>query len=132
MGENRNRQSQASKIKGNEPKSISYADYFSLMSVEELWNLRQKVEAALAEKIDSELIELGRRLTQLNPEVHDGLRLNPKGTERHSERRPYPKVLPKYRNPGRPSETWSGRGRTPRWVAVQLSQGKKIDDFRIE
>jgi DNA-binding protein H-NS len=132
MGENRNPQSQVAKTIGKEPKSISNADDFSLMSVEELWNIHQKVEAVLGEKIDSELIKLGRRLTQLNAEVHIGPRPNRKDLERHSKRRPYPKVLPKYRNPAQPSETWSGRGRTPRWVAAQLSQGKKIDDFRIK
>jgi len=46
-------------------------------------------------------------------------------------RRPYPKVLPKYRNPERPSETWSGRGRQPRWVGTQLRSGMKVDDLLI-
>jgi len=46
-------------------------------------------------------------------------------------RRPYPVVVPKYRNPERPSETWAGRGKTPRWLTAQLKSGKRIDDFRI-
>lgn len=46
-------------------------------------------------------------------------------------RRPYPAVLPKYRNPERPSETWAGRGKTPRWLTAQLESGRQIDDFRI-
>jgi DNA-binding protein H-NS len=46
-------------------------------------------------------------------------------------RRPYPTVVPKYRNPDRPSETWAGRGKKPRWLAAQLKSGKRIDDFRI-
>jgi DNA-binding protein H-NS len=46
-------------------------------------------------------------------------------------RRPYPVVVPKYRNPERPSETWAGRGKTPRWLAAQLKSGRRIDDFRI-
>jgi hypothetical protein len=48
------------------------------------------------------------------------------------QRRPYPKVLPKYRNPKNPAETWSGRGKQPRWLAAQLRSGKKVDDFLIE
>jgi len=48
-----------------------------------------------------------------------------------AERRPYPAVVPKYRNPERPSETWAGRGKTPRWLAAQLKSGRRIDDFRI-
>jgi DNA-binding protein H-NS len=46
-------------------------------------------------------------------------------------RRRYPPVRPKYRNPARPSETWAGRGKQPRWLKAQLGSGKKLDDFRI-
>jgi DNA-binding protein H-NS len=41
------------------------------------------------------------------------------------------KVAPKYRNPGNPEETWAGRGKPPRWLAVQLEQGRKLEDFLI-
>ena len=46
-------------------------------------------------------------------------------------RRPYPKVLPKYRNPKNRSETWAGRGKQPRWLTAQLRSGKKLGDFLI-
>ena len=42
------------------------------------------------------------------------------------------RVLPKYRNPERPRETWSGRGKQPRWLTAKLSSGKKLEDFRIQ
>jgi len=41
------------------------------------------------------------------------------------------KVAPKYQNPDRKSETWSGRGRKPAWVKVILDQGGKLDDIAI-
>jgi DNA-binding protein H-NS len=41
------------------------------------------------------------------------------------------KVAPKYMNPDNKNETWTGRGRKPRWLAAKLSKGGKIDDFRI-
>jgi DNA-binding protein H-NS len=41
------------------------------------------------------------------------------------------KVAPKYRNPAKPSETWTGRGKHPRWMAEQLKKGKKPEDFLI-
>jgi DNA-binding protein H-NS len=41
------------------------------------------------------------------------------------------KVPPKYRNPAKPSETWTGRGRQPRWMAAEVAKGKKPDDFLI-
>ncbi len=40
-------------------------------------------------------------------------------------------VLPKYANPADPAETWSGRGRKPRWVVDALASGKSMDDLKI-
>ena len=42
------------------------------------------------------------------------------------------KVAPKYRNPGNPAETWSGRGKQPRWLAALTGAGRKLDDFLIK
>jgi DNA-binding protein H-NS len=42
------------------------------------------------------------------------------------------KVAPKYRNPAKPSETWTGRGRQPRWMAAETAKGKKPEDFLIK
>jgi len=42
------------------------------------------------------------------------------------------KVKPKYRNPEKRSETWSGRGRMPLWMAALVKKGKKPNDFLIK
>ena len=93
----------------------------AMMSADELWTLHEKIRAILTTKLDAEKHELERRLAQLNG------RNEPHGRAR----RPYPKVHPKYRNPERPSETWSGRGKQPRWVGAQLTSGKRVDDLLI-
>jgi DNA-binding protein H-NS len=41
------------------------------------------------------------------------------------------KVAPKYRNPDNPAETWTGRGRQPRWVQAALTGGRSLSDFAI-
>jgi DNA-binding protein H-NS len=41
------------------------------------------------------------------------------------------KVKPKYRNPDKRSETWTGRGRMPLWMAALVKKGKKPQDFLI-
>jgi DNA-binding protein H-NS len=89
------------------------------MSVDELWNLHQSVVAELTEKIAAERTVMEDRLRKLRPAIT------------RSDRRPYPKVLPKYRNPKNRGETWAGRGKQPRWLAAQLRTGKRLDDFRI-
>jgi len=40
-------------------------------------------------------------------------------------------VAPKFRN-SKTGETWSGRGRTPRWLAALEAQGKSREDYRIQ
>ena len=47
-------------------------------------------------------------------------------------RKPLGKVAPKYRNPANPSETWTGRGKQPRWLAAKTSEGKSVEDFLIK
>ena len=42
------------------------------------------------------------------------------------------KVAPKYRNPANPKETWTGRGKQPRWLAAHTAKGKKVEDFLIK
>lgn len=41
------------------------------------------------------------------------------------------KVEPKYRNPANGAETWSGRGKQPRWLAAYTAQGRALEEFRI-
>lgn len=94
------------------------------MSVDQLWNLHERVAAELGRKIALEKAKLEERLRKLAapPEAK-----RVKGRER----RPYPKVHPKYRNPKNRAETWAGRGKQPRWLSAQLRSGKKLDDFLI-
>jgi DNA-binding protein H-NS len=35
----------------------------------------------------------------------------------------------RYRNPLDASQTWSGRGRQPKWVAAALDEGRTLDDL---
>ena len=37
---------------------------------------------------------------------------------------PHHKVLPKYSNPDNPEETWTGRGKSPKWVSSLRECGK--------
>jgi DNA-binding protein H-NS len=86
------------------------------LSTKELWVLHDKVTATLKAKIIAEKNVLEDRLSQLK---------TPK-------RQSYPTVFPKFRNPEQPSETWTGRGKKPRWLTEQLKSGKQLDDFRID
>jgi DNA-binding protein H-NS len=108
-------------------KSLFDVANFASMSVDELWKLRETIEAIVAKKIAVEIIVLRQYLERLSPETKVGSR----SPSKDAKRRPYPSVLPKYRNPTEPSQTWAGRGRAPHWVRTQLSLGKRLEDLRI-
>ena len=37
----------------------------------------------------------------------------------------------RYRNPANEAETWTGRGKQPRWLAAAIASGKNLQDFAI-
>jgi DNA-binding protein H-NS len=96
------------------------------MSVDELWALHSEIATVLTRRISAEKAQLEQRLQRLQLPADAS-----KGSTRR-ERRPYPQVFPKYRNPAEPAETWAGRGKQPRWLTAQLRSGKTLDDFRIQ
>jgi len=59
------------------------------------------------------------------------LALRANGRAGRSSRLKGRKVRPKYRNPNKRSETWTGRGRMPLWMAALLRQGRKPEEFLI-
>ena len=50
------------------------------------------------------------------------------GTSTMRKRSP---AVPKYANPANAADTWSGRGRKPRWFAAGLKAGKKPESMAI-
>ena len=103
------------------------------MSVDDLWSLHEKISRILSTRITSEKHELEKRLAVLNRgrELIEGGSAPQSSNASGEARRKYPRVFPKYRNPHTPSETWSGRGKQPRWLAAAIKAGRKIEDFKI-
>ena len=99
------------------------------MSVDEMWRLHEQIGQVLSVRLTSEKRELEKRLAQLRHEHKMSPATAP--SDASLERRRYPRVYPKYRNPDDPSETWSGRGKQPRWLAAALKTGHKIEEYMI-
>jgi len=104
------------------------------MSVDEMWLLHEEIGQILSVRLTSEKRELEKRLAQLRREKE--MRQSEPADNQASqgavrERRKYPRVFPKYRNPNEPSETWSGRGKQPRWLSAALKTGRTIEEFVI-
>ena len=103
------------------------------LSLKELTALLNQVEAAIPEKKKSEIVELRAKLEAVAAEA--GYTLAEVVGGRSGKRGPAAgsgTVAVKYRNPDNPAETWSGRGRTARWLAEKLKKrGVKVEDFAI-
>ncbi|WFU13523.1 H-NS histone family protein [Bradyrhizobium sp. CB3481] len=95
------------------------------MHLDDLWDLHQEILDVLDRRLESEKQKLQSQLDELGRKFGG----SPKDIP---QRRPYPKVEPKYRNPTNPLETWSGRGKTPRWVVELLATGANLDELRIQ
>ena len=75
----------------------------------------RKKKEALAE-LEEKARELGFSLSELT------------GTAAPRKRAP---ASAKYANPADSSDTWSGRGRKPRWFDAAIKEGKKPEDMAI-
>jgi DNA-binding protein H-NS len=103
------------------------------MTLDELWLLHEQVGQILSVRITAQKKELEQRLQQLNPGKipWESRVVQLKSSKTDRQKRKYPRVLPKYQNPAVPGETWSGRGKRPRWLVSALGAGGKIEDFEI-
>ena len=100
------------------------------MDLKQLKELKKDIEKAIssfeARRLANARRELEAKAAELGVSLSEVLGTKPaKGTKAVA--------APKYRNPKNPSETWSGRGRKPRWLTVALtSVGAKLEDFLID
>ncbi|MBR0714911.1 H-NS family nucleoid-associated regulatory protein [Bradyrhizobium liaoningense] len=99
-------------------------DDWASMSTAALWELYDEVTTVLSRRMAAEKAKLEDRLRRIEGTAG--------AQPQERARRPYPPVLPKYQNPKNPSETWSGRGKQPRWLKAQLRAGKKLNDLLID
>ena len=116
---------------GNTEVNISVGDIISRlpsMNYSELVALGRSISDAVVTKKDEALADLRRQKEQLLGKITvEGAALgfsldDIMGTS----------VVPKYRNPDNANETWSGRGRSPKWFAAHLALGMKANDMLID
>lgn len=95
---------------------------YQLMPIDELWTLHQEINSKLAIKAEKQ--KLQNRLDELRQK-------SPPSSIEKRQRRPYPKVYPKFQNPEQPSQTWAGRGKRPNWVGELLGAGYTMEELQI-
>lgn len=98
------------------------------MSLKDLVDLELKVKKAIVSARERERTEIKSKVEELIEE--SGFSLEEIFTRGHGAMKGRT-VAPKYANPDDKSETWTGRGRKPKWLVAKLSKGAKIEQFAI-
>jgi DNA-binding protein H-NS len=98
------------------------------MSYGELADMERRIERLKVEKQNETRAELKAKITAMMKEAGFSLDdLFGKGGRKGKGT-----VAIKYRDPKNPGNTWTGRGRMPRWMAAATKGGKaKKEDFLI-
>jgi len=103
----------------------------SLYSIEELKTLVYKARREITLKERHRLQEVRDRIEQLASGLNMSL-------EEVMGRKPQSKIIGRtkageirFRNPANPAQTWTGRGKRPRWLRQALEQGASLDDFTV-
>lgn len=97
------------------------------LSLADLKSLRGRVDRAIATYEDRKkkeaLAELEETARKMGYSLSDLT-----GVSGVKKRKP---AAPKYANPADATDTWTGRGRKPRWVVAALASGKSLEDLAI-
>jgi len=97
------------------------------MSLKDLLELEMRVKKAISAAKERERVEVRQRMVELAEQ--SGFSVNELfGGGRGGKGG---KVAIKYRNKDNPTETWTGRGRQPKWLAAALKKGAKLQDFAL-
>jgi DNA-binding protein H-NS len=97
------------------------------MSFAELTEMEAQIQRLKVEKHNTERVALRQKLTdEAKKQGYSIQELFGRGRKGKGT------VAVKYRDPKNPSNTWTGRGRMPRWMAAATKGGKaKKDDFLL-
>ena len=106
---------------------MTYEDLTKL-SLEDLRKLRKDVEKAIQTFQDRKKDEARKKLEEVAREF--GYSFN-ELAESATPRKRKP-ADPKYANPDDPSQTWTGRGRKPRWMVDALERGVSRESMLIK
>jgi len=103
-------------------------EIFDTLAPQELRILRDSAEAKRQAKFEH---EKNRAITEIKNKLNElGLTVNDLSPQTKRKRRVAASTLPiKYRSPN--GETWTGRGRAPKWIQQIELEGRKREEFLV-
>lgn len=103
----------------------------SKLSVEELKRLTAEAEALIETKKDQAIEDAYNQIIDIASVVGFSLEQFIEYGAQKRKKTTRKAVEPRYRNKSNPSETWTGRGKQPRWLVAEIEKGAKLEDFLI-
>ena len=95
-------------------------------AVSELQTAEAKYRAEMGQKLAKMAAELGVKPETVPQLVsQNGQHKGRKAAKAKS------KIAPKFRDKADPSNTWTGRGRQPRWLSAKIKGGSTLEEYRI-
>lgn len=88
---------------------------------------KEKVTKSVKEKVEAyeQLLEIAKNI---NLPLADLILF---GEQNSKKTKITKKAEPRYRNKANPEETWTGRGKKPRWLSAEIENGAILSDFLI-
>lgn len=101
------------------------------LSVEDLKRLQAEAEALIASKKDQAIEDAYNQIIAIAENVGYSVEELLELDEQKRKKTTRKAVEPRYRNKNNAEETWTGRGKQPRWLVAELEKGAKLEDFLI-
>lgn len=104
----------------------------SHLSIEQLKALQAEADDLIETKTEQAIIDAYQKVNEIAANVgfkiEELLKIGAEKTKKKSRK----SVEPRYRNKNNPEETWTGRGKQPRWLVLELEKpGAKLENFLI-
>jgi DNA-binding protein H-NS len=106
---------------------VNLSDY----NLSELKGLQSEVEKQIKDRQQQEVKKAREQILAIAQDVGVSVEELLANTGAKSKGGGGKKVEPRYQNPADNAQTWTGRGRQPKWIADGLAAGKTLDEFRI-
>jgi len=101
------------------------------LSVEDLKRLQAEAEALIASKKDQAIEDAYNQIIAIADAIGFSVEELLEVGEQKRKKTTRKAVEPRYRNKRNAEETWTGRGKQPRWLVAELEKGAKLEDFLI-
>jgi DNA-binding protein H-NS len=115
-------------VKASSPPSLRDLSWLEELTLEQL----SKLADAVQNQLNAKRHELREHLRQELIEKARQLGIDPRELlPAHKSRVSRSEVKPKFRDPRDPTQTWSGRGRMPKWLQERIAAGENKDAYLI-